>query len=429
MGSRSSVAPSAEEVREDLKLCAKAVDGAVHASRDIRPFTRVAVCAGRVYSDKDHVRLFGDTDAWGQWTVVKQRDKQQPIKKGFIVSPGLPGGALDPLYDNPKVYGLASFFADTQPGVEPACIYVINARKGRMEYWTGRNGALKNEKLTLCYDEEARCPKFPTVYVLYGQSSRPTSVFELAHDRTGLDPYSILRRYADYDVARPKDAASIKRWAKAYSPRLPTKLPVLPPDHVVSAKNQLVSIVDNNNSLVNGNNNYGRERFHQYRSDLHNANARMGNNKVMPVSRKAWRAYDFIATKYLGKLIRRGCVRHSELSDAAVLKLADQFARMYDATHRRASVNYEYDPDERLLTFAYHLRHNTGEAMEEDYVDILKPHQTGLLKYLLPRVGVQNVPLAFRETYSEFSGWWDVVLARYTVAIMCKRIRAAKRLW
>ena len=360
MGSRSSVAPSAEEVALDMKLCRKSSRGEVKATQDIRPFTRVAVCAGRVYSDDEHTRLFGDTDAWGQWTVVKQPDKQQPIKKGFIVSPGLPGGALDPLYDNPDVYGLASFFADTQPGVEPVCIYVINARKGRMEYWTGRNGALKNEKLTLCYDEEARCPKFPTVYVLYGQSSRPTSVFELAHNRTGLDPYSILRRYADYNVARRKDAASIKRWAKAYSPHLPTKLPAAP-SHYHNNNNGSVVFFRNEEDRLDT-----KARLNQYRSNLyaalHTTHAQMRNTEQFPVSQRMRQAVNFVGTKYLGKLIRRKCSRLSALSDGEVYDLLTQHADLYgiprNQTFSIKDPAYK-DPVVRLLMMELN-NNNTG---------------------------------------------------------------------
>ena len=430
---RHHIVPSPAELAEDLKWCTKAADAAVYAKHDIPPFTRVAVCPGRVYTDEEHARIFGDTDAWGQWTVVRQSDGS--VKKGFVVTPGLPGGALDPLYDNPKVYGLAPFFADTQPGVEPVCIYVINARKGRMEYWTGRNGALKNEKLTLCYDEEARCPKFPTVYVLYGPSLRPRSVLELAHDKTGVTPYSVLRKYADYDVANPGDASVIRGWANAYNPHLPTKLP-----RINSSMN---------NQYFEGNHHIGidtdyplaRERFHQYRSNLYNAlhtmNVQMRNTQVMPVSQKARRAYNFIATKYLGKLIRRGCRLRKwvGLSGYEALKLTEQLARWYGYSPL-GEPGHLRDDLERLLYFAKDLSYmghgyilkkkvkdrDTADKKLVKYMsDVIGQHQQGLVKYM-PELANQDVVKSFKQTYPTKSKRWDVALAQIIAETFCKRV-------
>jgi hypothetical protein len=223
MGTRTHIKPSTEEAATDMTITAVR-DSKVYAARDIPPFTRVAVCTGRLYTDKEHTRVFGEDDVWGQWTVQKvpQRGSLHrfKIEQGYIVSPGLPTGDIDPLFHDISTYGCSPYFAPALVEQEPWCVQVVNAKKGRMEYWVGRRGAKAGQLLTLCYGDVGATLAFPTLYVLYGHNTRPVSVLELARFRTGLEPYSILTQYLGEKVFTPNGRVTkkVQEWAKHYDP-------------------------------------------------------------------------------------------------------------------------------------------------------------------------------------------------------------------
>lgn len=194
----------------ELRTCpAEVRGGKVYATRDISPFTLVAPYPGKVYTHEAWARLFGGKDKWAQHTVVKRGSE---IKQGYMVTIGKEGAknqAIDPAFFDWRVTGPAPYLGQVPKSTEPNCITVINAAKGRVEYWVGRLGATRGEELTLCYNQQ-RCPKVPLIYVVYSDRvTRPLSLQRLAHYKR----HGMLRRLAGItnthaikDLARAYDA-------------------------------------------------------------------------------------------------------------------------------------------------------------------------------------------------------------------------------
>lgn len=203
---RSSVVPTPDEMRSDKARVARGPDGVV-AAVDIRPFTRVAVCVGRVFATPEHKGVYTGQmgDPWEQWTF--KRGSGGNARQGYVVTPGLPGGALDPEFAD---LSASPFLGDAQDR-EPECVYVLNYPKGRLEYWVGRRGARKGQALRLCYRYEAS--PFPVVYLMYGMVPRPVSANELASSATGL---RILDRYGGWN--KKQHRALLLHWAGTYAP-------------------------------------------------------------------------------------------------------------------------------------------------------------------------------------------------------------------
>ena len=196
---RTVITPSAEERAEDAALVTYDGDG-VRARKDILPFTRVAVCFGRVFQAKEHSSVFSPTDPWMQWTFVRTPTGAQ---QGHVITPGLPGGALDPVFDN---MGAFPHFKSSPPNKEPECVYLLNYKKGRLEYWVGRRGAKAGQPLRLCFSPD-KCAGFPTIYLYFGQIARPRSVHELAATAPPL-----LTKFGGWT-----SKALIRKWASQYS--------------------------------------------------------------------------------------------------------------------------------------------------------------------------------------------------------------------
>lgn len=166
------VKPTRAEQADDAKLVEHGPGGVV-ARQNIPPFTRVAVCFGRVLSTQDHSTLFGSADRWQQWTFVRKGAK---ALQGFVVTPARPGGSgLDPAFSE---LGAFPHFKPAPACTEPECVYVLNFAHNRLEYWTGRRGARAGQPLRLSYDSDKTT--FPVIYVYDSNMAKPLSVHELA---------------------------------------------------------------------------------------------------------------------------------------------------------------------------------------------------------------------------------------------------------
>lgn len=204
---RASIVSTDQETEQLSRLVTVDQEG-VKAAEDIKPFTCVAVCVGRLFSAKEHGALFKGPigDPWEQWTFVRNGHAAQ---QGYVVTPGLPGGALDPHFAQ---RGASPFFRETpRPDLEPECVYVLNYRKGRLEYWVGRRGARKGQNLRLCYRFEKST--FPVVYIVHGQQMHPVSVNELTRSAYGL---RVLERCGGWNNKQHRNL--LLHWAKTYDP-------------------------------------------------------------------------------------------------------------------------------------------------------------------------------------------------------------------
>lgn len=213
---RRVVGPSESEAAaiSRLVLPGPGAQGGVESRVDIPAFTCVAICYGRVFTDKEHEQVFQGNDPYAQWTVesktrrpssTNSRSVRSYLVHKRVVTPSwMPGGVIDPLFEN---RGLAPFFKEAPGVAEPECVYVINFPKGRMEYWVGRHGAKAGKPLRLCYNPDA-CA-FPTVYVLYGALARPRSVNELATTAMGRRLLSSRFGWTNQ--------ATIEGWRRQYS--------------------------------------------------------------------------------------------------------------------------------------------------------------------------------------------------------------------
>ena len=184
--------------------------GGATAAVNMEPFTRVAVCVGRVFSAKEHRAVFRGPigDPWEQWTFVREGSK---ARQGYVVTPGMPGGALDPEFAD--LSASPHFREVPRPDQEPECVYVLNYPKGRMEYWVGRRGARAGQHLRLCFRVEASA--FPVVYILYGNVARPRSANELARSPAGQ---RILEKCGGW--TRSQHRALLQHWADTYHPSM-----------------------------------------------------------------------------------------------------------------------------------------------------------------------------------------------------------------
>jgi hypothetical protein len=166
--------------------------------------TRLAVCCGSVFTNKDHKQLIGE-DHWKQWTVLKNSDGS--ISQGYMLTTSTDGMTLNSKFQNPVVTGYSPFFKQSPTLARPTAVYVINAHKGRLEYWSVAN-INAGHPLQLAYHFEDT--RFPTVYLLYGTHHTPVSVDELAAN--GL--WDDLRTYGGFDMQ--KDGALLKDRARQY---------------------------------------------------------------------------------------------------------------------------------------------------------------------------------------------------------------------
>jgi hypothetical protein len=339
METRIHVKPSREEAAADNAWTAVR-DSKVYADRDIPPFTRVAVCTGRLYTDMEHTRVFGENDAWGQWTVQKvpQRGSLHrfKIEQGYIVSPGLPTGDIDPLFLDISTYGCSPYFAPSLVEQETWCVQVVNAKKGRMEYWVGRRGAKAGQLLTLCYGDVRETLAFPTLYVLYGHYTRPVSVFELARFQTGLEPYSILTQYLGEKVFTPNGRVTkkVQEWAKHYDPM---KEHVEPTNLMLPSSFQLNRPWENSyGTMKKAHNLQSHNLYYQLKYRVPKMKvgykAVFNDGSAMPVMPLRVRhVFEKASQRRLGKLIQQACAAGISLSDtAAAAHLIKKMARFYD---------------------------------------------------------------------------------------------------
>lgn len=170
----------------------------VFATEQWIPFQPVAVCFGRVFEKAVHEVLYGkEGDPWEQWMMFRGRP-------GYVVTPGLPGGALDPQFAGE---GAFPYFQGCPASEEPECIYVQNVQKGRMEYWLGRRGAKEGQELRLHYSPDNT--RFPVIYIFAANMGVPRSVYELA----------ARKQYRVLSACGWTDTSKYKEWASKYNPK------------------------------------------------------------------------------------------------------------------------------------------------------------------------------------------------------------------
>lgn len=195
----SQVLPTPQEQQHDAQWVRWHPVRGVHARQDIPPFTRVAVCFGRVFSKKAHDTLFPQGDKWSQWA---------PFKIGNVVTPGKPDQTLDPRFADK---GAFPFFGQCKKLVEPDIICVVNIAKQRLELWVGRKGAAKDRKLCMHFSPDDS--NFPSIYVYKPSMERPVSVHYLAKTQQ----YDILRE-CGWNIRNPTHQIFIHKWASLHKP-------------------------------------------------------------------------------------------------------------------------------------------------------------------------------------------------------------------
>ena len=420
---RPLVGPSPAELQEDGRLYYVQNDQ-VYAATTIMPFTRVAVCAGRLYGRKEHTKLFG-ADGWAHATAMG-RPKTLGVP-GYVVSPGMPGGALDPKFVDTDTYGVAAFLTPVHArrGKEPVCIGVMNVQKKRKEFWVGRHGAHRDELLTVCADSSSD-------YVITAHMARPVSFRELAHKaRATITTPNILALGAAFDPYA--EHATMPPVARA------NKTGVL---NLLKA-----GLIINKNDIWTDNVDFEKlrhmhdlQRSNMYHSVPPSSKPREGFPYVAAngitryaASMAGQRAYQTIASRYLERLIRRKCTPTPSASEA--VDLLTKFVRHYGITPR---TTWEDAPDWwTLLHLASRLAEKGSMAeLVDEQADALYRRRKQLMPLLPPGRGFDDMfdnlaDLPFTHD-PRTRRVWLVALARLLVPKLCgmafKRTARAKKI-
>jgi len=198
-----TVRPTLSEIAEmNARVTHDPHRGGVIAKTRLPPFTRVAICFGRVYTEKQHASVFGVSrgvvrDPYAQWTFFKGVDGTW--RKGYDVTPSIcvEGKArLDPAFEH---MGVFPYFQQVPPGQEPEVVTVFNQKRDRMEYWVGRRGAEAGQALRMCYLDQ--CGPWPDVWLLAHAPGRLMSFNRLATSQAGAHALKHLG-YSSREIAR-----------------------------------------------------------------------------------------------------------------------------------------------------------------------------------------------------------------------------------
>lgn len=396
---RSVVGPTPKDLEEDSRLY-YIRQNKVYASTTIRPFTRVAVCAGRLFSRQEHIRLFGDgarADGWARSTVKRQGKTRLP---GYVVSPGLPGGALDPKFADTDMFGVAAFLTPV-PGRnrEPTCIEVVNVLESRKEFWVGRHGAHRDQLLTVCA-EDSTCPE----YVITAHMARPVTFRELAHWTRHWTPYK---------------EKVYKEMGAAYDPYAEyATMPPVARSNDDGYGNDLLKkgLIINKTNIWNDD-----VDFHklQHMHDLQRANAyhsipasarrregfpyTAGANGVTryAASLAGQRAYQTIASRFLEKTILRKCGELGYATDADAVNLLHKFIRFYGLNARTYNAASRGPDWWTLLHLASQLVGKTMDEINDTQADVL---------YRRRRDVIRAFPPGRYDLYQEFDKLADLTI-------------------
>lgn len=399
-GTRTSIVPNDAEKAEDARLVTLDA-GAVKARVNIPPFTRVAVCFGRVFTTKEHHDAFGTADPWAQWTFV--RTPRDGARQGHVVTPGLPGGALDPLFAD---LGLSPFFTDARKGTEPECVYVLNYKKGRMEYWVGRRGAMAGQTLRLFFLPENNA-RFPTIYLWYGHLHRPRSVNELAATKAGARPYSILQSIGGWDVGT--HITLFRRWAATYDESK---------EIVPLAHSQNVNEINNPSTRANAS---VRQRADAYWATRTKKDGPVQNvdNRVV-ATLKAQRAANIIGKGFRTHMMRSLCSTH-QLSDTEVLRAIDSLGALFIGD--KTTIEFEGPWYIGMLKLAYFLRH------ERDIALMQMADRGSIANILRPYLSLPSAPLhtgyalALETRILRDPEPWIVWLGKSVIPFLCDKMK------
>lgn len=178
------------------------------AKVNIPPYSYVASMIGKVYKLRDWDRKFKNGDKWADWWFKVRNSPSPHIEVGYMISPGLPDGSLDPQF----AHGMAARFQETG---HPTCVTVINMHTGRLEYWSGRNGVKAGTPLSVDNTLYWERKEWPDMFVLYGTPPQLVSVNWLAKYNE-----EAFQRYTGLNIKHHKVKATIRFLAEHFKPNM-----------------------------------------------------------------------------------------------------------------------------------------------------------------------------------------------------------------
>lgn len=426
---RRTVVPDASERAEDARLVV-VKDGVVKARVSIAPFTRVAVCFGRVFTAEEHRQVFAGKDPWMQWTFVRT---PQGARQGHVVTPGLPGGALDPLYDG---VGAFPYFTEAPRDTEPECVYVLNYKKGRMEYWVGRRGAFAAQTLRLCYSPP-KCAEYPVMYLMYGHLYRPRSVNELA----AAQQYHVLEKMGGWNTGT--SLTLFRKWAAAYDERKE----VVPPLFQGMNERKFLGMNNTKKNPHVRHNREARSLADAYWGLKNNTTGaalipNLHNNSVRKKQVFAPMKTQHIAGRIVRAIrmhmIRKRCLSNKALSDGEVLDVVPTFASLFGAKESSFNVKapwyvnvlklvnkmwYEGDwftltPERQNEMKAFGMNIKEAFNIEARYVENIA--RTKFPGFVQDTFQISDAEFGRRVVQDDET--WAIALARAVLPTLCKKL-------